>query len=184
MGSCSIPNSNPASGRISRPSLSRSNRLNSEVAEASGRTKTGFSDEGTRSCASLSCGVAGPPPSNSVGLQPLLYVTTAWPASTLQQLKAQRPTLDIQPSIERFRVGRSALDVERSPFSYAFRRVKGAWWSSRSSKPSLVGNGRDRFDSYPLRHFMGDRRRLMPALPINCQTSLEGGEGYGARADA
>src|SRR5436190_23352108 len=30
-------------------------------------------------------------------------------------------------------------------------RVKGAWWPSRSSKPSSLSNWRDRFDSYPLR---------------------------------
>jgi hypothetical protein len=35
----------------------------------------------------------------------------------------------------------------------AVRRVKGAWWSSRSSKPLSVPHTRDRgrFDSYPLR---------------------------------
>src|SRR4029450_4527661 len=35
----------------------------------------------------------------------------------------------------------------------AIRRVKGAWWSSRSSKPLSVPHTRDRgrFDSYPLR---------------------------------
>src|ERR1700730_1958303 len=40
----------------------------------------------------------------------------------------------------------------RNPQS-AIRRVKGAWWSSRSSKPLSVPHTRDRgrFDSYPLR---------------------------------
>jgi hypothetical protein len=37
-------------------------------------------------------------------------------------------------------------------WAFSFWRVKGAWWSSRSSKPpSLRLAGRDRFDSYPLR---------------------------------
>ena len=38
-------------------------------------------------------------------------------------------------------------------YSCTFRRVKGAWWSSRSSKPLSVPHtrGRGRFDSYPLR---------------------------------
>ena len=48
-------------------------------------------------------------------------------------------------------IGRSMLGVERRAFS--FWRVKGAWWSSRSSKPLSVPHTRDRgrFDSYPLR---------------------------------
>jgi hypothetical protein len=41
------------------------------------------------------------------------------------------------------------------------RRVKGAWWPSRSSKPSLPRKWRGRFDSYPLRHIICDCR-----LPI------------------
>ncbi len=61
-------------------------------------------------------------------------------------------------------VGRWTLDVGRLPrrsrakagstFS-SCRRVKGAWWPSRSSKPLLVSHTRDRgrFDSYPLRQF-------------------------------
>jgi hypothetical protein len=48
-------------------------------------------------------------------------------------------------------VGCWILRVERWAFS--FWRVKGAWWSSRSSKPLSVPHNRDRgrFDSYPLR---------------------------------
>src|SRR4029077_5745165 len=54
-----------------------------------------------------------------------------------------------------------AFNAERrTAFSFALGRVKGAWWPSRSSKPSLAGNGRDRFDSYPLRHFTFDGRGL------------------------
>jgi hypothetical protein len=62
---------------------------------------------------------------------------------------AQRPTPNAQRSIERG--GRWTLGVGRWAFS--LRRVKGAWWSSRSSKPSSVPHTRDRgrFDSYPLR---------------------------------
>ena len=43
----------------------------------------------------------------------------------------------------------------------AIRRVKGAWWPSRSSKPSSPRKWRGRFDSYPLRLFIFDFR-----LPI------------------
>ena len=49
-------------------------------------------------------------------------------------------------------VGHWMLDVERWAFSFCWR-VKGAWWSSRSSKPLSVPHTRNRgrFDSYPLR---------------------------------
>ena len=41
------------------------------------------------------------------------------------------------------------------PYRLANRRVKGAWWPSRSSKPlSVRSAGRGRFDSYPLRRFI------------------------------
>ena len=66
-----------------------------------------------------------------------------------------------------------ALDVGRCVFSTIWR-VKGAWWPSRSSKPwSSRLAGRDRFDSYPLRHLISDRHpewseaesRNSPAVP-------------------
>ena len=43
----------------------------------------------------------------------------------------------------------------------AIRRVNGAWWPSRSSKPSSPRKWRGRFDSYPLRQIIFDCR-----LPI------------------
>jgi hypothetical protein len=67
-----------------------------------------------------------------------------------------------------FRVGRWALSGVGQPAPIGFRgwafsvvrRVKGAWWPSRSSKPLLVRHppGRGRFDSYPLRHLLFDFR--------------------------
>jgi hypothetical protein len=39
-------------------------------------------------------------------------------------------------------------------------RVKGAWWPSRSSKPSSPRKWRGRFDSYPLRYYRFDGRCL------------------------
>ena len=57
-------------------------------------------------------------------------------------------------------VGRWILYIERWVFS-SIRRVKGAWWPSRSSKPSSPRKWRGRFDSYPLRHSIFDFR-----LPI------------------
>jgi hypothetical protein len=55
-------------------------------------------------------------------------------------------------------VGRWMLGVER--WAFFSWRVKGAWWSSRSSKPLSVPHtrGRGRFDSYPLRHSIFDFR--------------------------
>ena len=67
----------------------------------------------------------------------------------LRSLKVQRSTLNAQRSTQM--VGRWALDVGRWTFS-SLRRVKGAWWPSRSSKPSLPCKWQGGFDSYPLRH--------------------------------
>ncbi|MEY2485892.1 MAG: hypothetical protein QOH39_1540 [Verrucomicrobiota bacterium] len=49
--------------------------------------------------------------------------------------------------------GRRSTPKAYRGWTFLNRRVKGAWWPSRSSKPSSVGNGRGRFDSYPLRLF-------------------------------
>jgi hypothetical protein len=63
---------------------------------------------------------------------------------------ARRSTPNAQRSIQSVR--RWRLGVGRWAFSCS-GRVKGAWWSSRSSKPLSVPHTRDRgrFDSYPLR---------------------------------
>jgi hypothetical protein len=76
-----------------------------------------------------------------------------WP---LGFFNAQRSTLNAQYSIQT--VGRWMLGVER--WAFFSWRVKGAWWSSRSSKPLSVPHtrGRGRFDSYPLRNFIFDFR--------------------------
>ena len=52
-------------------------------------------------------------------------------------------------------IGCWALDVGCWMFGLrSARRVMGAWWPSRSSKPlSARSTGRGMFDSYPLRHF-------------------------------
>ena len=55
------------------------------------------------------------------------------------------------------------LDVERWEFS-ALGRVKGAWWPSRSSKPSSPRKWRGRFDSYPLRQISLVIRTGAPSL--------------------
>jgi hypothetical protein len=58
------------------------------------------------------------------------------------------------------KIRRWMFDVGCSAFSSS-RRVKGAWWPSRSSKPSSSRKWRGRFDSYPLRQIIFDFR-----LPI------------------
>jgi hypothetical protein len=116
MANCSIPNSIPATGRISTPSSRRLKKGNNACAsfrEAFSRAK-------------------------AIG---------SW---ALRSFNAQRSTPNAQRSIQR--VGRWKLDVERWTFSSS-GRVKGAWWPSRSSKPSSPRKWRGRFDSYPLRQF-------------------------------
>ena len=61
---------------------------------------------------------------------------------------SQPSTPNAQRSIQK--VGRWTLEVGRWELSFS-RRVKGAWWPSRSSKPSSSRKCRGRFDSYPLR---------------------------------
>ena len=89
----------------------------------------------------------------------LTAVTELW---IRKVFNAQRSTFNAQRSIQT--VGRGMLNacsrfigVGRWMF-FSFRRVKGAWWPSRSSKPSSPCKRRGRFDSYPLRFF--------PAVPV------------------
>jgi hypothetical protein len=71
----------------------------------------------------------------------------AWPWER-RSFNAQRSRPNAQRSIQI--VGRWKLDVGSWTFSCS-GRVKGAWWPSRSSKPSSPRKWRGRFDSYPLR---------------------------------
>jgi hypothetical protein len=135
MANCSIPNSTLATGRTSTTSSRRSRRLNS--------ASSSFFE------ASRLAEAIGP-----------------W---TLRFLNAQRSTLNAQHSINT--IERWALDacsrfigVGRWTFS-SFWRVKGAWWPSRSSKPSSPCKRRGRFDSYPLRSF-----RAVPVAVSLCET--------------
>ena len=80
-----------------------------------------------------------------------------------------RKVFNAQHSIQT--VGRWTLDacsrfigVGRSTFSF-YGRVKGAWWPSRSSKPSSPRKWRSRFDSYPLRSFSA-----VPVAVSLCET--------------
>jgi hypothetical protein len=98
----------------------------------------------------------------------------AW---TVGIFNAQRSRSTAPGSIQA--VGRWTLSVERWAFS--FGRVKGAWWSSRSSKPLSVPHTRDRgrFDSYPLRQFFSRHPERSEAeskgsveLPMGSATGL------------
>jgi hypothetical protein len=87
---------------------------------------------------------------NSVAalLAEVVGLVKADPPRALRFFHIQRSTLSAQHSIQT--VGRWMLDVGRWTFSFLWR-VKGAWWPSRSSKPSPPRKWRGRFDSYPLR---------------------------------
>ena len=85
-----------------------------------------------------------------------LTLTKASAPWSLGFLNAQRSTPNAQRSIET--VGCWMLDVGRWSFLLVRWRVKGAWWSSRSSKPSSPRKWRGRFDSYPLREIIFDCR--------------------------
>ena len=75
-----------------------------------------------------------------------------------------RRTAALQSALRAPKIRRWTLDVERWEFS-AIRRVKGAWWPSRSSKPSSPRKWRGRFDSYPLREF-----ESVPVAVSLCET--------------
>jgi hypothetical protein len=107
---------------------------------------------------------------------------------------AQRRRFNAQRSIQT--VARWVLDVGRWTFSFCLlRRVKGAWWPSRSSKPSSPRKWRGRFDSYPLRHFSlvilsgAERSRRIPwpyrevirrdsSTSLGMTNNLKGGEPH------
>jgi hypothetical protein len=126
MANCSIPNSTPATGRISTPS---SRQLKKR-------------DSGSPSFfAAFSLGQAL---SRGIGFQPM----------SIGRMPRPR-TLNAQRSIQR--VESWMLDAAHWAF-FSIGRVKGAWWPSRSSKPSSLRKRRGRFDSYPLRLFIFDFR--------------------------
>jgi hypothetical protein len=121
MANCSIPNSSPASGRISTRSLRRSRKQNSQPrASVSVIRRSAFRLQERRQVRHLE--------------------SVLWRTGGPAPRKIQ-----------------SAICNRQS----AIRRVKGAWWPSRSSKPSSPRKWRGRFDSYPLRQIIFDCR-----LPI------------------
>ena len=81
---------------------------------------------------------------------------------------SQRSTFNAQRSIQT--VESWTLSVGRWAFS-AIWRVKGAWWPSRSSKPSSPCKWRGRFDSYPLRLSVLDLRFAIFDFPLGLDWS-------------
>ena len=140
MANCSIPNSTPATGRTSTTSSRRSRRLNSTT-----------------------------PPGEAISL------TAVTDLSIRKVFNAQRSTQTAgrcTPCSRRL----SELDacsrfigVGRWTFSF-YGRVKGAWWPSRSSKPSSPCKRRGRFDSYPLRRRIFELR--LPIFDCSVATAL------------
>jgi hypothetical protein len=131
MANCFIPNSTPATGRTSTTSSRRSRRLNSTTPLGEAISLTAVTE---------------------LSIRKVFNAQRSTPMNREQAFNAQR-------SIQT--VGRWTLDacsrfigVGRLTFSF-YGRVKGAWWPSRSSKPSSPSKRRGRFDSYPLRSFPG-----------------------------
>ena len=92
---------------------------------------------------------------STTALDEAISLTAVTELSIRKVFNAQRSTFNAQRSIQTVR--RWMLHVGRWTF-FSLRRVKGAWWPSRSSKPSSPCKWRGRFDSYPLRFF--------PAVPV------------------
>ena len=103
---------------------------------------------------------------------------------TKQTSNAEHRTSNVElQRRQHLNVGRWTLDVERWAFSSLPRRVKGAWWPSRSSKPSSPRKWRGRFDSYPLRQIIFDFQLLIVERPVAtalraARNSMKGGEPY------
>ena len=71
-------------------------------------------------------------------------------SARMLSFRKRRQAAALQGALRARKVRRRTLDVGHSTFSSS-GRVKGAWWPSRSSKPSSPRKWRGRFDSYPLR---------------------------------
>ena len=153
MANCSIPNSIRANGRTSTRLSKRSRKQNDREANCGWRVAN-WLERGVKFATANPCS-GGPPHSKARVARKMpapirCFAVSAFHSGAAALLSAFRAQ----------RVRRWGFDVRRSTFSFS-GRVKGAWWSSRSSKPSssrLAGRGR--FDSYPLRLFRFDERGL------------------------
>ena len=165
MANCSIPSLTPASGRISTTSLKRLRKQNSPPrASVSVVRRTAFS---VRKRRQVHEGELGTWP-REVGT-----VQSVPRAQKIQSTVGSRAD-GIGETEGKAAMGGGGRAGQRTSFNRrsAIWRVKGAWWPSRSSKPSSPLKWRDRFDSYPLRLFFSrhpERREAKskdpPAVP-------------------
>ena len=140
MANCSIPNSNPMSGRISMKPSRRSKRSSSRQ-----QTSVSLTRRSARSVENR---------------RRRHGKSVLWPTTTLKSALHTRKI-------------KSAICKRDS----TIRRVKGAWWPSRSSKPSSPRKWRGRFDSYPLRHFISNLRFPIAAYCWSAGT-ISGANGF------
>ena len=89
-------------------------------------------------------------------------------------VQKRRQAAALQSALCARKIRRWVFDVGRSMFS-SLRRVKGAWWPSRSSKPSSPPKWRGRFDSYPLRQIIFDFRLPIADCRLPCSHRPAGG---------
>jgi hypothetical protein len=128
MANCSIPSSTPAIGRISTPSSRRSRRQNDREANCGSRVANCRLESGVK-----------PPHSKARSARKMPAPFHRFAVSPFHSSAALQSALRAQ-------------SVRRWGLCCSWR-VKGAWWPSRSSKPSSPRKWRGRFDSYPLRLF-------------------------------
>ncbi len=149
MANCSIPNSSPASGRISTRSSRRSRKQNSQPrASVSVIRRFAFSFQERRQVRHVESELW-----RTGALQSALRARKIRSA-----IRNPQPRRGIAEAEGKAATGSGERARAASEFQSAIRRVKGAWWPSRSSKPSLPRKWRGRFDSYPLRQIIFDCR--------------------------
>ena len=148
MANCSIPSSTPASGRISTPSLKRLRKQNNQPRGLFSARRRGIQKR-----------------HRAAALQSALRSQEIQSATGNRQ-----PRRGIAETEGKAVTGSGERARAASEFQSAIWRVKGAWWPSRSSKPSSPCKWRGRFDSYPLRLFIFDFR--LPIADWDVATAL------------
>ena len=149
MANCSIPNSNLANGRTSTRSSRRLRRRNNQrTASVLVISRWHSAVQKRRLAGALQSALRARRIQSAIGSR----------ANGIGETEGKAAT----GSGERARAARE--------FQSAIRRVKGAWWPSRSSKPWSSRKWRGRFDSYPLRLFIFDFR--LPIADCHVATAL------------
>ena len=155
MANCSIPNSIQAIGRTSTRSSRRSRKPSDREANCGSRVANCWLESGVK-----------PPHSKARAAHEMPALFRRFAVSSFHSSATAAPSARYARKAPRW-----MFDIRHSAFSFS-RRVKGAWWPSRSSKPlSSRLAGRGRFDSYPLRLFRFDERGLRFDLPFGATIS-------------